>query len=297
MLNFIDDWNAAKPYLWKTSGMYLQSVAKASGDLVAEALIDAYVQKSEEDRSWLRVSSLGKPAFEQLARRFYGSSFEPSSQLSALFLDGFMFEAYFWFIAQYMGYQKVGTQELITWNGVDGHFDGVVRCPHTGVDWLVELKTANKRLFKLIQDEGMDSVYPEYVTQLAVYTEATGLPGCWVIKNKDTSELMTVYPDDALLDSHRARARHRVAKFAQIETWEDCFRHFMPPPCKPVERRGSLIGYCVPDSMMWSEYKDLLYCTIPGKQAWITRVKEPYYQVPEGLEDIRDTWLRRYHNG
>lgn len=301
MLNFISDWQELTLFNQVSPNdlTNCKLAAKIAGELLEQSLTRQFlVADVGNDHSWLRLSKLGKPALEQLAYRFFAP---PSARLntkaqirSGIFVDGDRFEGYFWFLAAYLGYECESRQELVYWNEVPGHTDGIIICPHTKQRWLVELKTMNSRKFKILQDSQSMSFIPEYVTQLACYMEATGLPGIWVVKNKDTNELMTLVPDDAELEAARNRARKLVKGFKAIERWEESFDYFRPAPVAPVYRAGAVTGYKVPDSMLWSDYKDLIYFTKPDKRAWQCSVIAPYYQVPNGYESKRERWIEHH---
>jgi hypothetical protein len=296
MMKFIEDWLSIVTYQ-PTSKDLAEAAAENAGKIVTASLKRQFLQ--EEPHTWLRVSSLGKPALYQLANRFLTSQKVISSQTKGTFVDGDLFEGYFWFLAGYMGYECVATQTEETWHGVPGHTDGIIKCPHTGQEWLIELKTMNNRKFQILKETGsMMSLAPEYVTQLAIYQECLGLPAMWVVKNKDTNELVSVLLDEHEAEVSLAKARRLLKGFEKVNTWEQSFDYFMPVPASPTMRAGKVTGYKIPDTMLSCEFRDIIYHVRPTKTSsyYYAPLESPYYRVPSGCEARRDAWIRKHHN-
>lgn len=272
MYRFVEDLENLQAYTNIHHEM-LDDAALDCGDTTYRSLKRQFIHKDEfNSNTVLRLSALGKPAMELVCQQFMPLTEDViSSRLRTIFFQGDAFEGLFNFLCCYMGYTVKSTQDVVEWNGVKGHTDGVVTCPHTNQDWLVELKTMNDKKFKMISKQGYMHI-PEYVTQMATYKAATGLPGIWVCYNKNTSEIMTILPTEEQERESLRRAEQLVKHFVLIEKFEDAFNYFRTPP---IDTSGRY--WKVPDSMMYSSYADVLYHIKPSKVSWCKNVEFPYY--------------------
>ena len=120
---------------------------------------------------------------------------------------------------------------------VGGHFGGscdgvalgVLEAPKT---WhLLEVKTANDRLFKLMQKNGVAKAEPKHVSQMQCYMHGLKLKRClYVCVNKNTDAIYTerVYYDRKLAEATIRiaegiiRAPEPLSKISEDPSWFEC---------------------------------------------------------------------------
>lgn len=289
MLDFLDRLNSLnvypEPFSFRAAEM--SNWAKEAEKFVYDSLYRQFIRKDERNTNCpLRLSALGKPAMDLVCTKFFGHTEEADInwRTRSIFYQGDTFEGFIWFLLQSVGYKKLSAQDTIEWKGVLGHTDGRL-LDADGVEWLVEFKTMNSRKFSRIKKEGMDIA--EYITQMATYMDATGLPGAWICVNKDTSELMVIIPKREALVGHLNRAQYLVESFKKIEVFEDAYKYFRAPLITPITRGGKLIGWRVPDEMRWCKHVDKVYHIKPMK--FYTEVVYPYYKAPK---EYTNEWLK-----
>lgn len=210
----------------------------------------------------VRMSSLGKPAIITALQKLGYFEPEPKGKLKYIFFQGDVFENVLGTLLENYGHKVVVDQTanpedtLVEWNGVTGHYDFIVNVG--GQDVLVEAKTMSGNYSRTFKD------YPDddrgYVTQLALYAYTTGLPCTWLCYDKNASEMFEVVPDPLLLASARERAERVVKRLGHVNTIEDVFQYFRPPPGRnevfQKQESGRLL---IPQSMAWSPYKSVVY--------------------------------------
>lgn len=193
----------------------LVATADKAAFIVRQALLNTYVHESSNTGGFpLRLSTLGKYSEIELAAKYFGIvNYNPPTELriKRLLLDGFLFEAELMFELRLYGYEIMDTQHEVTWHGITGHPDFLVVTPESET-WVVDAKTCNDFYFKTIT---RNHVYDDrgYMTQLALYSEATGFPACLVFKNKDTSEIAVFFMDGTI-------QRHVISEKVAVDVKE-----------------------------------------------------------------------------
>lgn len=283
MHDFLDRLSRLNVYPEKYSNEYYERLrwAESAQEVVYNSLKRQFVVKDERNtNSPLRLSALGKPAMELVCQKFFLGHEEADInwRTRSIFYQGDTFEGFINFLLKSVGFAVLEEQTTVEWHGVLGHTDSIVLDEETGQKWLLEFKTMNSKKFTRIKNGGMD--IPEYLTQMATYMAATGLPGAWVCVNKDNSELMVIIANKEELEPYLNRAKYIVDCFDNlIDTYDDAFKYFRTPELEPIMRGQKRIGWKVPDNMRWSAYVDKLYYAKPMK--FYIAVEAPFYKAPD----------------
>lgn len=99
-----------------------------------------------------------------------------------------------------------------------------------------------------------------YMTQLALYTAATGFKGAWLALNKATAQQALVFPAESDLAAATARANKVATALSRIKTIRDVFDLVKAPPGVPeVYRRSATGRLLIPTSMKYSGVSHLFY--------------------------------------
>lgn len=235
----------------------------------------------ERQASGVRMSSLGKPAIVTALQKLGYYEPEPRGKLRYIFFLGDVFENVLGELMKSYGYKVLTDQTkhpedtYVEWNGLGGHYDFTVEVD--GQPILVEAKTMSGNYARTFRNYPNDD--RGYMTQLGLYTAATGLPGAWICMDKSTGEIFEVVPDsfDATLD----RAGKVLDRLEHVSTVEDVFNYFRPPPGKQEiyqkQPSGKLL---VPQSMAWSSYKTAVYR--------LTQEPNGYGKMTDYIEDAAD---------
>lgn len=256
---FVEYINTATEfYPWSdnTLSEYLEDVAKVSREFFT-----TWEDPDVKQNRILRASTLGYPSVIQAMKVLGYDKRIPaegtSNKMSRLFMDGHLFEAEI--MAHFKSYPRFsvyGQQKTITFEGVEGHIDGVVSTP-TG-DVLIEAKTMSPFYFdKFIKNPDDER---GYMTQLAIYSEVLDTPGVWIAKNKATSEVAVVVPEEEDLELARHRAHLLVPLLKRIEKFDDIFQVFQAPePVEEVCRKTKTGRFIVPPEMRYSPWRYVFY--------------------------------------
>jgi hypothetical protein len=228
-----------------------------------------------EHYTGLRLSQLGKPAVLQA---LWGMGFEHDGDIALkqriTFHIGDVFESLLVFLLEAAGYkivdhnnnnlfhETVEGDNRIVYDGVPGHSDIVVESPE-GERFIVEAKTSNDRYFNSFMKNPDDE--RGYVTQLALYEECLGLPGCWVFFNKNTSDIGVQFLTDELRNKAKARVDGLIPLLTECVTWRTLADYVnagllqAPPPSPEVYKREQTGAYLVPPSMKFTKYRHCFY--------------------------------------
>ena len=179
------------------------------------------------------------------------------NRLSRLFMDGHVFEAEILaHMEAHPNFNVVDQQREIEFEGVFGHIDAVVDTGHGKI--LIEAKTMSPYYFTKFVKNPDDA--RGYMTQLGIYTEALDLPGVWICKNKATSEVAMVIPNEEDLEEARYRAHLLVPLLRKIETFEDIFEVFQAPePVQEVCKKKATGRMLVPEEMRYNVWRHVFY--------------------------------------
>jgi len=231
-----------------------------------------------ENYTGLRLSQIGKPAVMQ-ALWSLGFEYDGGIALKQriTFHLGDVFESLLVFLLESAGYKIIdhnnvnlnhgvdGGGGFIEYQGVRGHSDIVVESP-SGERFIVEAKTANDRYYTSFMKNTDDE--RGYVSQLALYEKALGLPGCWVFFNKNTSEIGVQFLTDQMRERATKRADTIIPLLRKIELTQDwsTLAEFIvsgqlqaPPPVNEVYRRNQTGALLVPPSMKFTRYRHCFY--------------------------------------
>jgi len=220
-----------------------------AGQMYKEGLKKQYV--SPPQKGGLRLSGLGKPALDIFARKFHPEWFTTDWQterLTQLFHAGDTFEADMYVHLDRFGYEIEETQQVVSFNGVTGHSDFIVR-DAIGQRFLLELKTCAGHKFTQMC-KGINCVPMSYRTQLALYQQCLGIDSYWCFYNKDNSEIAFQAFDPAENQYLIRRAELIIAEYARITEWDEVFNVFCAPPPEGEKYKNAMTGnYKVPQDI------------------------------------------------
>jgi hypothetical protein len=218
--------------------------------------------REERQKPGLRMSSLGKPALITALQKLGYYEPEPKGHLRYIFFLGDVFENVLGVLLEEYGYKILADQTkhpedtAVEWRGLKGHFDYLVEIDGNPV--LVEAKTMSGNYARQFYKEPNDD--RGYVTQLALYSAATGYPAVWLCMDKSDGKMTEVLPDVPYLDDALDRASNVLNRLEGMESLEDAFNLFRPPPARPeVFQREETGRYLVPASLSFSPYKSAIY--------------------------------------
>jgi len=212
-----------------------------AAEMYRQGLIKQYVDRQQKEG--LRLSGLGKPALDIFARKFHPEWFTTDWQterLTQLFHAGDTFEADMYVHLDRFGYEIEETQQVVSFNGVTGHSDFIVR-DAIGQRFLLELKTcAGHRFTQMCK--GINCVPMPYRTQLALYQQCLGIDSYWCFYNKDNSEIAFQAFDPAENQHLIRRAEQVIAEYARITEWDEVFNVFCAPPPEGEKYKNTMTG-------------------------------------------------------
>lgn len=255
-ITYINDGVEFHPWSASILGKYIENLRQISKEFFTN-----WEDPDVKEGRILRASTLGQPSVVQAMKVLGYDNKVPGvgteNRLSRLFMDGHVFEAeIIAHMEAYPGFSVVDQQREIEFEGVFGHIDGVVDTGHGKV--LIEAKTMSPYYFDKFIKEPND--VRGYVTQLAIYTEALGLPGVWICKNKATSQVAMVIPNEEELVEARYRAHLLVPLLRKIETFEDIFEVFQAPePVEEVCKKKATGRFLVPEEMRYNPWRYVFY--------------------------------------
>lgn len=213
-----------------------------AAEIYKEGLLKQYLD--QPPYNYVRVSNLGKPGLDIHAHRLHPEWFtnDKTERLIQLFHAGDTFEADFYFHLHRFGYHVKETQVTVNYRGIVGHTDMIIS--EGGSDVLLELKTCAANRFNLMS-RGQKNMPLTYLTQMAVYQKELNIPAYWVLYNKDDSDIAVVpYTVD---EETLARADYLIDSLASVDSWEEAYSWFNPPPPEAEKYQSSLTGnYKVP---------------------------------------------------
>jgi len=157
-------------------------------------VIFSSLNKTQEPRLYMGASMMGHECSRYVwlnYRGFKGESSNPyksddhPGRVFAIFQQGHDIEE---MIIRALGGLVEDEQVPVTLPPIRGHADGVLRID--GKRELLEIKSANKRRFKLFKDKGVEEVEPKYFVQMQVYMHLLLLhQGRFLVMCKDDSEI------------------------------------------------------------------------------------------------------------
>lgn len=217
----------------------------------------------DRQKGGVRMSNLGKPAVLLALAKLGYSEPEPKGKSRLIFHMGDMFENWLEVMLQVYGIEILDSQPTVTWNGVVGHADYVIKSPATGQNIVVEAKTMSENYFRMFSREQNDD--RGYLTQLALYMQGLGMDGTWLCLNKGNATVHELYPDNGLLAASIRRVKKVLERIDRINTLDDVFLNFRPPPPHVEMFQKQPTGkYILPTSMSFSPFKSALYKITDG---------------------------------
>jgi hypothetical protein len=258
---------------------------------------------NEEEHTPLRLSSVGKtPAFELLAKKLellpMGSKRTVPESLRLIFTLGDWYESYLLFTLKRIGYEIVETQTEVSWNGISGHIDAIVKDPD-GVVRLLEIKSANDWYHSSCVKRGYPLDDRGYLTQLLTYSAATEIPRDrthWIMWNKNTGQTNVMNLTDVPHEVAQPRL-NRASKIAKAyhacETQFDLYSSVKPPPPsiektkdgKPVLDINGMIKLYAPAEV---HHPDFCYVIEPGRTKWgKVRKYVVDYNYPDEFQEFK----------
>jgi hypothetical protein len=223
--------------------------------------------KEERQKPGVRMSSMGKPALVTALQKLGYYEPEPKGHLRYIFFLGDVFENVLGVLLEAYGYKILADQTkhpedtAVEWGGLKGHFDYLVEID--GKPVVVEAKTMSGNYARQFYKEPNDD--RGYITQLALYSAATGHPAVWLCMDKSDGKMTEVLPDVPYMVDAVERAKEVLDRLDGMESLEDAFNLFRPPPARPeVFQRQETGKHLVPTSMSFSPYKSAVYKLSPA---------------------------------
>lgn len=242
-----------------------------------------------ENGNTLRVSSLGRPAVLQALTTFGYHEAEYPNRLRRIFTRGDVDEAELIALMNAHGLPVVRQQEEIEWNGVLGHTDGEVF--EGGEFTIFDIKTTQPYKFDKWKKSGIDN--DAYITQIAVYQEATKAQrAAIVVSNKANSELTVQYFTPEELEPYKTRALRVVEAIRSLDSVNDIFSSTIiqaPPVERHICKRKAVDGvFTVPESMRYSPFRSVFYKTYSEKNCYskLTEYVEDYRFGNESIKEL-----------
>jgi hypothetical protein len=221
---------------------------------------ESFIHGKLDEEPHLRISSLGKPVVDQmlpiLLPRYISKELPKESQMrwsqTLAVFNGHLIEAIAILTAKRLGMDIGNTQEEVEYMGVVGHIDFTID------GFVVDVKSMSPGYFnkftKCVSDER------GYITQASCYSEAMELPFAWLLYDKSRCH----WHVDYLMPGHKAIALERVnrivPKMRKCKTVTDLLKVFKAPdPVPEIYKKEETGKLLVPQSMWYSEYKDIWY--------------------------------------
>lgn len=245
---------------------------KHYGKTIYESFADQYSNKSKtKENDWLRVSSLGKPAVELALNKlgYIPQNRKFTNKMRHILHTGDMFEAYVRLMLRSTPMLEiVSEQQEIVWSdlGIKGHCDFIVS-NRSGDAVLIEVKTMSINYFYNFAKENNDD--RGYLTQIAIYSDAVGLPGYFLCLNKVNHEATLIEPPADKMELARARVKRIVPILKNIKSLDDMLNNLSAPPPQEEVVRGNPTGkYKVPPSMQYNGLAPIFYCIEEEKNSY-----------------------------
>ncbi len=212
----------------------------------------------DRQRAGVRMSNLGKPAIILALAKLGYVEPEPKGKMRWNFITGDFFENWLEVMMRTYGIEVLDSQITYELMGITGHADYLVVSPVTGQPTLVEAKTMSENYSRMFKKDQTDD--RGYVTQLALYMEASGYPGTWVCLNKGNSEVFEVVPEPDKSSAALVRGKRVLDGLAAINSIEDIFEYMRVPPPQAERFKNAETGrYILPQSIAWSPLRHALY--------------------------------------
>lgn len=243
------------------------------GTAMGDSLYRHYAE--DRQRSGVRMSNIGKPAVLTALAKLGYTQPEPKGKSRLIFHFGDMFENWVEIMMQTYGIKVLESQPKYECMGITGHADYVIQT-RDGQEVLVEAKTMSMNYSRMFRKEPDDN--RGYVSQLAMYSKASGLPATWLCYDKGSSEVFEVVPDETILASSLERAEAVLARLENVNTLDDVLKQFRPPPPRDEIFKRELTGNkLVPMSMTMNPFRSAVYV-----------LKETYNNYGKPVEYIQD---------
>lgn len=249
------------------SAHYERMIAAREAALIYEQSLQRQFCGVGEDKhdytKTLRGSMMGKPIVQIFGQRFFPELYEEDGyvtlQQRQLFHEGDTFEADAYFHLVRTGVKVLSKQLTIEYKGVSGHVDFIIE--HNGVPTVLELKSAKDSFFNSVLRKGVDEERG-YVSQIAIYMDALGMPGAWIVYNKDNSAHTVVIPTLTDVEIALKRANTIIKTWEVAECWDDIFQFVRPPEPKKEYSDKRWTGRYLPPLTLWNSPQTVELCYI-----------------------------------
>lgn len=154
--------------------------------MIIELIHESLSQVTEEKRNYLGASSIGRPCMRALYYDFHGAPREKiSTELFLIFELGKSVEEIILSVLPVVFLTKRVCKGLEFFQGTP---DAVINLD--GLDYILEIKTANSSSFTQAQKNGVRRWRPQYYDQVQAYMGLSGIEQAIVLVfNKDNSQL------------------------------------------------------------------------------------------------------------
>lgn len=155
--------------------------------MITEIIHKALASKRDEKRNYIGASSIGRQCSRAIYYQLHDAPKEPiKPSLALTFVLGHTVEAMLldWIESVHPIQRNVGLIGTI----IEGHADAIITMD--GVDYILEIKTANSASFNQAKKNGVFRWRPQYFDQVQAYMGMAHVERAIVLVfNKDTSEL------------------------------------------------------------------------------------------------------------
>lgn len=236
---------------------YERMIAAHEASLMYKASLERqFCGVGEDEHNYtlsLRGSMMGKPIVHIFGQRFFPDYYKEDGHVTLqqrqLFHEGDTFECDAYFHLVRTGVKVLSKQETVDWKGVSGHVDFVIEL--NGKPTVLELKSAKDSFFNTVLRKGVDEERG-YVSQLSIYMDALGMPGAWIVYNKDNSAHTLVIPTLTDVEIALKRAETIRKTWEVAECWDDIFQFIRPPEPKKEYSDKKWTGRYLPPLTLWN---------------------------------------------
>ena len=216
------------------------------GDMI-KVHIKEFLYSKPQDRSYLRLSAIGKPnrqLWYDANSKKIDEELTPSTRIQ--FLYGYILEELLLLFASISGHEVKAQQKEVELEGVKGHQDAII----DGV--LVDCKSASGRGFEKFKTNNLVSDDPfGYIAQISAYAEANGVDkAAFLAIDKSTGKI-------CLSPIHSMEMINAGSRIKQVK--EIVKRDTVPDKCYSALPDGKSGNYRLPVGCIYCRHKKLCW--------------------------------------
>lgn len=264
-------------------------------DACHEGYLSAFTSREQQDKSGLRISSLGKPALLQALSKVGVSDWDNSDTMSPrrqfpLFL-GHIVEAAVMVMLYEQGVDIHGLQDEVMFEGVPGHIDALY-----GSNAVLDVKSMSNNYYRSFTSAPDDD--RGYITQLLCYAEACNVAHAYVVCiDKQFGEMDVVELTDDVLPFPRHkyldRARAVIEMMGGVSDVPSAFDVFSVPPLLDIPNSKYKQ---VANNMKYGPWKNMFYLMTKPDDPYCYRATGPRLKsdVIEAVHRFREATQAQY---